>query len=137
MSSRVQGGGRRAGQRRRSETIDRRFGGPGSTSSTSMTVVGVYVAGLVNFLLPTWAWKPVLMALTDRLDPHDWQVIKYRRFSFDRSVSGDLQILQVTYSTAATIHVLAELEPLAIRLMITHQCTASTQSQSAFAGIYP
>lgn len=39
------------------------------------------------------------MALTDRFEPHDSQVMKYRRFSFVRIVSGDLHVLHVTYST--------------------------------------
>lgn len=54
----------------------------------------------IFFLLPTWAEKPVLMAVTDRLDPHELHVIKYRRFSpLLSSVSGDLHVLQTTYST--------------------------------------
>ena len=55
----------------------------------------------VLFLLrfPTCAWNPLLMALTDLLLPHDSQAIKKIRFSFVRRVSGDLQVLQVTYST--------------------------------------
>ena len=39
------------------------------------------------------------MALTDLLLPHDSQAMKKIRFSFVRRVSGDLQVLQVTYST--------------------------------------
>lgn len=39
------------------------------------------------------------MAETERDDPHDSQVMKKRRLSFVRSVSGDLHVLQVTYST--------------------------------------
>lgn len=52
------------------------------------------------FLLPTCAEKPVLIAVTDRLLAHELHVTKYRRFSpLFNSVSGDLQVLQVTYST--------------------------------------
>ena len=54
---------------------------------------------LVLLLFPTWAWKPVLTALTDRLEPHDSHEMKKIRFSLVRSVSGDLHVLQVTYST--------------------------------------
>ena len=50
--------------------------------------------------LPTCAWKPVLIAFTERLEPHGSQDMKNIRFSFVRSVSGDLHVLQVTYSTA-------------------------------------
>jgi hypothetical protein len=45
------------------------------------------------------AWNPDLMAETERDDPHDSQVMKKRRLSFVRSVSGDLHVLHVTYST--------------------------------------
>jgi hypothetical protein len=34
----------------------------------------------------------------DSRDPHDSQVMKYNRFSLPRRVSGDRQILHVTYS---------------------------------------
>jgi hypothetical protein len=51
-------------------------------------------------LLPTCAEKPVLMAVTLLRDPHELQVMKYSLFSpLLSSVSGDLQVLQVTYST--------------------------------------
>ena len=40
-----------------------------------------------------------MIALTDLLLPHDSQAMKKIRFSFVRSVSGDLHVLQVTYST--------------------------------------
>lgn len=53
--------------------------------------------------LPTWAWKPLLIALTDRLLPHDSQAMKKIRFSFVSRVSNDLQVLQVTYSTIVWI----------------------------------
>jgi hypothetical protein len=40
------------------------------------------------------------MAVTERREPQLLQVTKYRRFSpLLSSVSGDLQVLQVTYST--------------------------------------
>lgn len=39
------------------------------------------------------------MGLTERLDPHDSHDMKKIRFSFVSSVSGDLHVLQVTYST--------------------------------------
>lgn len=65
----------------------------------------VYCA--VAFLLPTWAWKPLLIALTDRREPHDSQDMKKIRFSFVRSVSGDLHVLQVTYSTSTILTILA------------------------------
>jgi hypothetical protein len=55
---------------------------------------------LFLLLLPTWAWKPLLIAFTDRLEPQDSQAMKKIRFSFVRSVSGDLHVLHVTYSTA-------------------------------------
>jgi len=54
---------------------------------------------LFLLLLPTWAWKPLLMALTDRREPHDSHDMKNIRFSLVRRVSGDLHVLQVTYST--------------------------------------
>lgn len=38
------------------------------------------------------------MAATDLREPHDSHVIKYSLFSFVKLVSGDLQVLQVTYS---------------------------------------
>lgn len=44
------------------------------------------------------------MALTDRREPHDSQDIKNIRFSFVRRVSGDLHVLQVTYSTVGYRH---------------------------------
>ena len=41
---------------------------------------------------------------TERLDPQLLQVTKKRRFSpFFSSVSGDLQVLQVTYSTILVV----------------------------------
>ena len=41
------------------------------------------------------------MAVTERRDPQELQVMKYSLFSpLLSSVSGDLQVLQVTYSTA-------------------------------------
>lgn len=42
----------------------------------------------------------------DLLEPQDSQVTKSSRFSLESKVSGDLQILQVTYSTIilALIH---------------------------------
>lgn len=41
-----------------------------------------------------------MMAVTERLDPQELHVTKYRRFSpLLRSVSGERQVLQVTYST--------------------------------------
>ena len=55
---------------------------------------------LFLLLFPTCAWKPVLIVFTDRREPHDSQDMKNIRFSFVRSVSGDLHVLQVTYSTA-------------------------------------
>ena len=45
------------------------------------------------------------MALTDRREPHDSQAMKNIRFSFVRRVSGDLHVLQVTYSTVGSHHV--------------------------------
>jgi len=54
---------------------------------------------LFLLLFPTWAWKPLLMALTDLRLPHDSHAMKKIRFSFVSRVSGDLQVLQVTYST--------------------------------------
>lgn len=56
---------------------------------------------IIYFLtrLPTCAWKPLLIALTDLLDPHDMHDMKKIRFSFVRRVSKDLHVLQVTYST--------------------------------------
>lgn len=44
------------------------------------------------------------MALTDRREPHDSQDMKNIRFSLVRRVSGDLQVLQVTYSTVGYRH---------------------------------
>ena len=59
---------------------------------------------LIFRLLPIWAEKPVLMAVTERLDPHELHVRKYRRFSpLLSSVSGDLHVLHVTYSTVALL----------------------------------
>lgn len=37
----------------------------------------------------------------DSREPHDSQVRKYNLFSLPSSVSGDLQILHVTYSTSS------------------------------------
>src|SRR6201996_6627007 len=52
------------------------------------------------FLLPTWAVKPLLIAVTDRLDPQFRHSTKYSRFSpFSNLVFGLLHVLQVTYST--------------------------------------
>ena len=48
---------------------------------------------------PTWAWKPDLIAATERREPQDSQLMKKIRFSFVSSVSGLLHVLQVTYST--------------------------------------
>ena len=46
------------------------------------------------------------MAVTDRLDPHELHVMKYKRFSpLLSSVSATLQVLQVTYSTLLNIKV--------------------------------
>lgn len=65
------------------------------------------VAGPANqpvlflLLLPTCAWKPVLIVATERLDPQDSHDMKKIRFSLLRRVSGDLHVLHVTYSTAA------------------------------------
>ncbi len=56
---------------------------------------------LILLLFPTCAWKPVLIVLTDRREPHDSHDMKNIRFSFERIVSGDLHVLHVTYSTAA------------------------------------
>lgn len=54
----------------------------------------------IFLLLPTWAENPVLIAVTDLREPQELHVMKYRRFSpLLSSVSGDLQVLQVTYST--------------------------------------
>lgn len=39
------------------------------------------------------------MALTERLEPQDSQDMKKIRFSLVSRVSGDLHVLQVTYST--------------------------------------
>jgi hypothetical protein len=44
-------------------------------------------------------WNPVLIAATDLVDAHEEQVMKNRRSFFWRVVSGDLHVLQVTYST--------------------------------------
>ena len=65
------------------------------------------VAGPANqpvlflLLLPTCAWKPVLIVATERLDPQDSHDMKKIRFSLLSRVSGDLHVLHVTYSTAA------------------------------------
>ena len=56
------------------------------------------------FLRPTWAWKPLLIAVTDLLEPHDSHDTKKIRFSFCNTVSGDLHVLQVTYSTVTDNH---------------------------------
>ena len=58
----------------------------------------------ILFLLPTWAEKPVLMAVTERLEPQLLQVTKYSLFSpLLSSVSGLRQVLQVTYSTVVIV----------------------------------
>jgi hypothetical protein len=58
----------------------------------------------MRFLLPTWAEKPVLMAVTERLEPQLLQVTKYSLFSpLLSSVSGLRQVLQVTYSTVNVV----------------------------------
>ena len=46
-----------------------------------------------------WALKPVLIAETDRVEPQDSHWTKYKRLSLLKIVSGDLQVLHVTYST--------------------------------------
>ena len=44
------------------------------------------------------------MAVTERLLPQELQVTKYRRFSpLLSSVSGDRQVLQVTYSPLSNV----------------------------------
>lgn len=103
-------------------------------------------------LFPICAWKPVLIADTDRprknmstqfmvakkhiRDPHDSQVIKYSRFSLSRIVSGDLQILHVTYSTAFHVSIHAWDTSFSPR-QTTHRYTFSTRSQSVFVYIFP
>jgi hypothetical protein len=55
----------------------------------------------MRFRFPICAVKPDLMAVTDLLLPHELQVTKYNLFSpLFNSVSGERQVLQVTYSTA-------------------------------------
>jgi hypothetical protein len=54
---------------------------------------------LFLLLFPTWAWKPVLMALTERREPQDSHDMKKIRFSFVKRVSADRQRAQVTYSS--------------------------------------
>ena len=44
-------------------------------------------------------WKPDLIAETDLVEPQDSQAMKNNRLSLVSKVSGDLQVLQVTYST--------------------------------------
>ena len=71
---------------------------------------------------PTWALNPLLMAPTDLREPHDWQLTKSIRCSFSRSVSGDLHVLHVTYSTVeAAISTFAE---ALTNRTDTHRCTA-------------
>lgn len=76
--------------------------GPNSDSETATATRQDIYPVLFLLLFPTWAWKPDLIALTDRLEPQDSQAMKKIRFSLVRSVSGDLQVLQVTYSTGET-----------------------------------
>lgn len=61
----------------------------------------MHAYALCRLRLPTWAEKPVLMAVTLRRLPQELQVMKLSRFSpLTSSVSGERQVLQVTYSTA-------------------------------------
>lgn len=54
----------------------------------------------MRFRFPICAVKPDLMAVTDLLLPHELHVTKYSLFSpLLSSVSGERQVLQVTYST--------------------------------------
>lgn len=48
------------------------------------------------------AWKPVLIPATDRVEPHDEQVMKNRRLSLVRVVSGDLHVLHCEGGTRST-----------------------------------
>jgi hypothetical protein len=51
------------------------------------------------------------MAETDCRDPQDSQVMNEIRVSFVRSVSGDLHVLHVTYSTVKCIRKLVIADP--------------------------
>lgn len=46
------------------------------------------------------AWKPDLMLATEHRDPHVSHCKKKSLVSFCNNVSGDLQVWQVTYSSA-------------------------------------
>lgn len=93
------------------------------------------------FLFPTWAWYPALIADTDCLDPHDSHVINEILVSFVRIVSGDLQVLQVTYSTISLI--MSAISGIEKRYKkwrkgkSTHRYTSSKYSQSASAETCP
>jgi len=63
----------------------------------------VYVAfARVAARLPTWAWKPVLIPETKYRDRQFLHNSTERRSSFCNSVSGERQVLQITYSSTQT-----------------------------------
>ena len=71
------------------------------------------------------------MALTDLREPHDSQVMKNIRVSFVKRVSGDLHVLQVTYSTRQDVSVqrMREMRERANRYSVV------ARSRPAFVGI--
>ena len=108
------------------------------TEETAITKTSKRKGQPVLFLLlfPTCAWNPLLMALTDLLLPHDSQAMKKIRFSLVRRVSGDLQVLQVTYSTfffggVYTSWDWTRWEELTEK---PHPCSVEAHSQSVSAG---
>lgn len=96
-----------AARQRRRETLGRSLGSATSSTGSSLFIearanerhVSASDERLAGDREDGLAWKPVLIAWTDRVDPHEEQVMKKRRLSLVKVVSGDLQVLQVTYST--------------------------------------
>lgn len=81
------------------ETLKSEYHSDTLASPVAVIVPCPCYAARVLLRLPTWAWNPLLIGLTLRRLPHDSHAMKKIRFSFVRRVSGDLQVLQVTYST--------------------------------------
>jgi hypothetical protein len=74
------------------------------------------------------------MALTDRLLPQDSQAMKKIRFSFVSSVSSDLQVLQVTYSTVGDEIWLLREFGWRERWVCSYRCTVLGRFRLAFVG---
>jgi hypothetical protein len=71
------------------------------------------------------------MGLTLRLLPQDSHDMKKMRFSLVNSVSGDLQVLHVTYSTAAGDEGGDKIQEEEL-----YQCIVAARFQLVFAGTF-